>query len=325
VKTGNLAFDVGDWSEEEQVALVRLMAQYEELPVSWETTKRAAVGLASDPTTYLGLSFVLSALSKIALKPMAANAVKRMLVTTSGAGTVGAVEVGGYMGVDNVFQQKIKIDTGQQSDYDLVETAMMTGAGVIAGYTLIGGLTALTSRGAGKMTRGVDDTTPNDTVLDAADEVVGEADEVVDDAVEEVADEVVEEVVEEVDETTDLLDEFDEADTANENDWLAEMESQYKDELGDDDFDFLMSGVEDEFEAPSNFLDEVVAPVEKLKPTTVMPKGLAGSKPRYGYGDTNYKVKFESDVDKALYIVASKGPKLMMSTCASYLVSSLIS
>lgn len=35
-----------------------------------------------------------------------------------------------------------------------------------------------------------------------------------------------------------------------------------------------------------------------------LPKDLSGAKPRYGYKDKNFKLNFESDVDKALYIVA---------------------
>ena len=88
VKTGELAFSVGGWSDEEQQALVRLMANYEELPTSWKTTGRAAAGLASDPTTYIGLSFVLNALSKIVLKPIAGALVRSLMKTTAGADTL---------------------------------------------------------------------------------------------------------------------------------------------------------------------------------------------------------------------------------------------
>ena len=39
-----------------------------------------------------------------------------------------------------------------------------------------------------------------------------------------------------------------------------------------------------------------------------LPKNLAGSKPRYSYGSNNFSLKFESDVDKALYIVSQSTP-----------------
>ncbi len=297
VKTGELAFDVGSWSEEEQLALVRLMAQYEELPVSWETTKRAAKGLATDPTTYMGLSFVLSTLSKLALKPAAHAAVQSMLKTTVGAGTVGAVEVGSYMGVDNLLQQKIKIDTGQQKDYDLIEAGMFAAGGAVAGYSLIGGLTALVTRGAAKKSGKA-----ADGVLDTTDEVVEQVDEVA-----EQVDEVATEVADEVDGTPNLLDDFNPEDAADEADWLAEMEAEVAGDFTDDEFDLIMSGVESEYKADANVIKAEDKPVKALPATTTMPKGLTGAKPRYNYGDTPYGIKFESDVDKALYIIAGKG------------------
>jgi len=311
VKTGSLAFEVGDWSEEEQVALVRLMAQYEELPVSWATVKRASKGLATDPTTYFGLGFLLSSLSKVALKPAAHATVMGLLKTAKGAGTVGAIEVGGYMATDNLLQQKIKVETGQQDEYDLVETAMYGAAGAAGGFTLIGGLTALLARGAAKKaSRNTDE---------IADEVVGETDEVADEAI-EVADDVTDEAIEEVDEAVDeVLEQGDEAvdmlDEGNEEDWLAEMEAELGDEFTNDDFAMLGNDVDEAYSDEVAYVeangqvDSEIVPVEELPPTTVMPKGLAGAKPRYGYGQLKFKVKFESDVDKALYIVAGSGSK----------------
>jgi len=301
VKTGNLAFDVGDWSDEEQVALVRLMAQYEELPISLATTRRAFEGLAGDPTTYIGLGFVLSALSKIALKPMAASAVKKMLLSTAGAGTVGAVEIGGYMGADNLMQQKIKIDTGQQGEYDVAEAATMTGIGVVAGFTLIGSLAAWTGkRAASKLVKNTDEVA--EQVNEVAEQVNEVADEVIDEGVVQ-ADEVIGEVVETPKVLDDLTDDFNPDDAATEADWLEDFEGDFADEFTDEDWGIVYDG--------SDSVDTVIEVTsgEKIKSTTVMPKGLAGSKPRYGYQGENFKIKFDSDVDKALFIVASKGSK----------------
>lgn len=51
-------------------------------------------------------------------------------------------------------------------------------------------------------------------------------------------------------------------------------------------------------------IDAQAAPVE----TPQLPKPLAGAKPRYGYRDNNYQLEFESDVDRALYIVSQRKP-----------------
>lgn len=40
--------------------------------------------------------------------------------------------------------------------------------------------------------------------------------------------------------------------------------------------------------------------------TPKLPRMLAGAKPRYNYGDKPFELKFDSDIDKALYIVAQK-------------------
>ena len=307
VKTGELAFSVADWSDEEQQSLVRLMANYEELPTSWKTTGRAAEGLATDITTYVGLGFVLNTLSKIALKPAAGALVRSLLKTTKGAGTVGAIEVGAYMGADNLLNQKIDVETGQRDNYDYVETAAYTAAGAAGGYIIIGGLTALTLRGASKgLSKNADE---------VVDEVVDEATPVADEVV-ELGDESVDEVIEaaptQVDETSEFVDDLD---TVSDDDYFDEMVGELGDDIPQDDLAFLSRNIEEDYAQElasasakrSKAIEDFEQLVEEVKPTTVMPKGLAGAKPRYNYGENSYDVKFESDVDKALYIVAGKG------------------
>jgi len=305
VKTGELAFSVADWSDEEQQSLVRLMANYEELPTSWKTTGRAAEGLATDITTYVGLGFVLNTLSKIALKPAAGALVRSLLKTTKGAGTVGAIEVGAYMGADNLLNQKIDVETGQRDNYDYLETAAYTAGGAAGGYIIIGGLTALTLRAASK---GL-----SKNANEVVDEVVDEATPVADDVV-ELGDESVDEVIEaaptQVDETSEFVDDLD---TVSDDDYFDEMVGELGDDIPEDDLAFLSRNIEDDYAeelasaAAKGADDSGESVVEELKPTTVMPKGLASAKPRYNYGENSYDVKFESDVDKALYIVAGKG------------------
>jgi hypothetical protein len=63
--------------------------------------------------------------------------------------------------------------------------------------------------------------------------------------------------------------------------------------------------------------DNSAVPAPEVKaeePAIVNQKGkklsteLTGAKPRYGYGENLFKLEFESDIDKALYIVAQKKP-----------------
>lgn len=43
-------------------------------------------------------------------------------------------------------------------------------------------------------------------------------------------------------------------------------------------------------------------------PGFVLPRSLSGAKPRYGFGDKQFTLKFESDLDKATYILAQAKP-----------------
>ena len=318
VRLGELAFDVEDWSEEEQLALVRLMAQYEELPISWETTKRAAEGLATDPSSYVGLSFVLNTLAKVALKPAASNAVKEMMKKTGTVATVTGVETAAYTATDDLLNQKIMVDTGQQEGYNKGQTAAAAAVGFGAGFTIGGalayGATKVASRKA----------TPK-TFSEMVEEQSNEAAEVVDEAaevVDEASDEVVE-VVEVVDDVADEADDF--ADEVSDEDYAEEfidLDDEFAD-VFEDDFDMLaemdsLADVTNDALPTVKAGDdvEVIVPVEakakpakELEPTTVMPKNLRGAKPRYGFGERQYGIEFVSDVDKALYIISSEGSK----------------
>src|SRR6478736_871992 len=59
---------------------------------------------------------------------------------------------------------------------------------------------------------------------------------------------------------------------------------------------------------------DAVAAAPAAKATTVepsefsLPKELANAKPRYSYGSSQFGVNFDSDLDKALYIIAQKNP-----------------
>ncbi len=62
-------------------------------------------------------------------------------------------------------------------------------------------------------------------------------------------------------------------------------------------------------EMRSNALSEPTPATTATTPATVassLPPALAGAKPNYGYGRALYSVNFESDVDKALYIVGQE-------------------
>ena len=309
VRLGELAFDVGDWSEEEQLALVRLMAQYEELPISWATAKRAAKGLATDPSSYVGLSFVLNTLAKVALKPAASNAVKELMKKTGTVATVTGVETAAYTATDDLLNQKIMVDTGQQEGYNKGQTVAAGAVGFGFGFTLGGAL----AYGA---TKAVSRKVTPKTFSEMLEEQSNETAEVVDEAADEVT-EVVDDVADEAD---DFVDEVSDEDYADE--FMDDLDDEFAD-VFEDDFDMLAE-MDSLADVPNDALPTVKAgdgveeivpveakakPAKELAPTTVMPKNLRGAKPRYGFGERQYGIEFVSDVDKALYIISSEGSK----------------
>ncbi len=140
VKQGKLAFDVSDWAEEEQEALVRLMMQYDKLPISTETTKRALEGIATDYTSYVGFGFIAKALASVGLKGSAATLVKDFVSKkATGVGLVSAAEGATYAAADNIARQTIE-NKGDISQLDVkelaTETAVATTVAGSAGYFL---------------------------------------------------------------------------------------------------------------------------------------------------------------------------------------------
>lgn len=58
----------------------------------------------------------------------------------------------------------------------------------------------------------------------------------------------------------------------------------------------------------TNVKVEALQQAEQHIPTAVLPKHLAGAKPRYYYGQKQFTLTFISDIDRAAYIVAGKKP-----------------
>ena len=86
---GLTAMGISDWSEEAQVALIRSMKRYDEMPLELRHVGRALGGVATDPSSYLGFTVFASALSKVALKGAATNLLKKAITAPT---TVAALE-----------------------------------------------------------------------------------------------------------------------------------------------------------------------------------------------------------------------------------------
>ena len=166
-KMGTLAFaEVEDWSEEQQVALVRSFTTYnEDLPVTWASTYRGLAGLASDPLTYFGIGFIVNSLSKLVLKPAAVALLRQRIGSVAGITAISAAEGGVLTGFNDAAHQKLEITAGIADDYDYVRSTKAVGIGMAGGAALGWSISTLLSRWA---TRRLRQQTPLAPVVDEA-------------------------------------------------------------------------------------------------------------------------------------------------------------
>ena len=126
---GLTAMGVSDWPEEAQMALIRTMQIYDDVPTEARHYLRAAKGIASDPSTYVGFSFFAQALKNIALKGGAVSLIKSLVSKpVLGATAVAAIEGGAYTAADDFARQGIE-NKGDFSKTDTTRLAKATGVG----------------------------------------------------------------------------------------------------------------------------------------------------------------------------------------------------
>jgi len=119
-------------NEENLAALAYMVDAYDEKEISLEGFGRFAMGIGTDPTTYLGIT----ALGSTVAKTGALASLKHALFKTA---NLAAVEGGVYTAIDDAARQMIQIDVGQQEEYDPVQGAIATAIGAAAGKTLVEG------------------------------------------------------------------------------------------------------------------------------------------------------------------------------------------
>jgi hypothetical protein len=125
--------------DNQKLALLYMMELYIEKDITWDGTKRALTAIVQDPTTYVGLGTFgfgafLGASAKQATKAGVMSALRASLPATK----LGALEGALYGGVQNIMEQKVKIEGGRQEELDLREAALVSGVGAFAA----GGFTA---------------------------------------------------------------------------------------------------------------------------------------------------------------------------------------
>lgn len=122
-------------TQQQKAAFLYMMNTYDNTNFSWEGTGRWAKGLATDPTTYVGLETlgVGKAIATTAAKVEAKNALIKALGRT---GLVAGVEGGILNATDNSIRQGVEVDAGAKAQFDTGELVAATGVGIAAGVGL---------------------------------------------------------------------------------------------------------------------------------------------------------------------------------------------
>lgn len=122
-------------SQEQKEAFLYMMNTYDNTNFSWEGTKRWAKGIATDPTTYVGLESL--GLGKAAATIAAKEAAKNALIKAIGrTGLIAGAEGGIITGVDNTIRQGVEVDAGAKKEFSTGELVKAAGTGATVGVVL---------------------------------------------------------------------------------------------------------------------------------------------------------------------------------------------
>jgi len=142
-------------TDEQKKSFVNLMDMYDQKETSLKGFGRAILGLAADPSTYLGIGTFGAATAgaqatKLAIKEGVKEATKAGV--KQGA-KIGALEASAYTAADNALRQSARITAGAQESFDLGQTAKAAAIGAVAGGTIGGTLGGIGSRSAARKTQ----------------------------------------------------------------------------------------------------------------------------------------------------------------------------
>lgn len=125
-------------TQDDKNAFLYMMDQYDENNVSWAGTKRAALGMVTDPTNLIGIGTLGTAtVGKIAASIAAKDAMRKVLLTSLGRTGIQAGILGGVQsGVTDTIKQGVAVSGGKQDSLHLGELAGHTAIGAATGVAL---------------------------------------------------------------------------------------------------------------------------------------------------------------------------------------------
>lgn len=161
-------------TDEQKKAFLYMMESYDDLGVSWNGAKRFFKGVATDPTTYVGLTtFGIGLAGKEAAKQTGKLGIKELLKSSTRGGVIAGIESGVYTAVDDVNRQVVETAvSGEDIDLGRVAKSGLIGTG--AGFVLGTGITAGVKRYSGQATREIAETVDEQKLADDLPEDAGE-------------------------------------------------------------------------------------------------------------------------------------------------------
>ena len=139
--------DVDKFTDNGKLAFYLLMEAYHEKDMTWAGWKRAVTGIASDPTSWLGLSALASFSAKLAGRQLVGEGVRLSIKNAAESimsrhGTkVAMLEGGLFGGGDSGMRQQVRGDLADQEltigDFFNWETAIGVGAGSVLGGSIV--------------------------------------------------------------------------------------------------------------------------------------------------------------------------------------------
>lgn len=151
-KMGLEATQLKQGTDEQKQAFVTLMDMYDEKAASWAGAGRAALGILSDPSTYVGVgTFGTATAGAQALKQAIKEGVKQGTKTGLKEGAkIGALEGAAYATADNALRQTARINAGAQDAFDFGQSAKAAALGGSAGTVLGGTVGGIGGRSSAK-------------------------------------------------------------------------------------------------------------------------------------------------------------------------------
>jgi hypothetical protein len=137
IQTGRSALRLEDQDQTTKEAFLFMMDTFDNTEMSWGGAWNTTKAIATDPTTWVGISTVIGAGARPIVAGAAKETLRQMLKSAIGrTGAVAGLEGGIILHADDRIRQGIETSAGRQEEFDAVRSAKATALGVAGGAVL---------------------------------------------------------------------------------------------------------------------------------------------------------------------------------------------